>query len=208
MDLRSILDWSIAPRLKEAPGVVEVNSYGGELKTYQVALRPDALVAYGISLKDVFNVIAAGARIVALQRLEGDLRDVGDIVVGSQRDVPIVLQIAMADRPDLRARDYEIRRIAADIDLIRRLIVPNPVISGFVQRIADSPGNFIRVAGGTVGISVPLFDRVQAELTVLHGQKRRASYERAATNLTVEQQVRDSIVAYDAARWWVPPTTC
>ncbi len=71
MNLRSILDWSIAPRLNEAPGVVEVNSYGGELKTCQVALRPDALVAYGISLKDVFNVTAGGAPIVALQRLEG-----------------------------------------------------------------------------------------------------------------------------------------
>src|SRR5690349_22711133 len=32
MELRSILDWQIAPRLKEVPGVVEVNSYGGELK--------------------------------------------------------------------------------------------------------------------------------------------------------------------------------
>ena len=34
MELRSILDWQIAPRVKEVPGVVEVNSYGGELKTY------------------------------------------------------------------------------------------------------------------------------------------------------------------------------
>jgi heavy metal efflux system protein len=32
MELRSILDWRIAPRLKEVPGVVEVNSFGGELK--------------------------------------------------------------------------------------------------------------------------------------------------------------------------------
>ena len=46
MDLRSILDWQIAPRLKEVPGVVEVNSYGGELKTYEVQLRPD--VARGL----------------------------------------------------------------------------------------------------------------------------------------------------------------
>ena len=42
---------------------------------------------------------------------------------------------------------------------------------------------------------MPLFDRKQEELTALHGQQRRASYECAATNLTVEQQVRDSIVA-------------
>ena len=36
MELRSILDWQIAPRLKEVPGVVEINSFGGELKTYEV----------------------------------------------------------------------------------------------------------------------------------------------------------------------------
>ena len=55
MELRSILDWQIAPRLKEVPGVVEINSYGGELKTYEVELRPEALVAYGLSLQDVFH---------------------------------------------------------------------------------------------------------------------------------------------------------
>jgi cobalt-zinc-cadmium resistance protein CzcA len=70
MELRSILDWQVAPRLKEVPGVVEVNSYGGELKTYEVQLRPDALVAYGIKLEDVFhalennNVSAGGGYII------------------------------------------------------------------------------------------------------------------------------------------------
>src|SRR5580704_15395136 len=59
MDLRSILDWQIAPRLKEVPGVVEINSFGGELKTYEVELRPEALVAYGLSLQDVFHALEA-----------------------------------------------------------------------------------------------------------------------------------------------------
>ena len=57
MELRSILDWQIAPRLKEVPGVVEINSYGGQLKTYEVELRPEALVAYGLSLQDVFHAL-------------------------------------------------------------------------------------------------------------------------------------------------------
>jgi len=110
------------------------------------------------------------------------------------------LQIAMADRPDLRSRDYEIKRVAADIALTRRLIIPNPVISGFVERSADSPGQFIRVLGGTVGVTIPLFDRKQAELTALNGEQRRASYQRTATQLDIEQQVRDALAAYDAAR--------
>src|SRR5579885_3060330 len=57
MELRSILDWQIAPRLKAVHGVVEVNSFGGELKTYEVELRPDALVSYGLKLQDVFQAL-------------------------------------------------------------------------------------------------------------------------------------------------------
>lgn len=106
MDLRSILDWEIAPRLKEVPGVVEVNSYGGELKTYEVAIRPEALVAYGISLEDVFralernNASAGGGYIVHSGEQEvirgsgliRNLTDVGDIVVGSRGGVPIYIR--------------------------------------------------------------------------------------------------------------------
>ena len=44
MDLRSILEWDIAFKLRSVPGVVEVNSYGGELKTYEVQIDPDKLV--------------------------------------------------------------------------------------------------------------------------------------------------------------------
>ncbi len=51
MDLRSILEWDIAFKLRSVPGVVEVNSYGGELKTYEVQIDPDKLVSYNISLE-------------------------------------------------------------------------------------------------------------------------------------------------------------
>ena len=36
MELRTIVDWDIAPKMRLVPGVVEINSQGGELKTYQV----------------------------------------------------------------------------------------------------------------------------------------------------------------------------
>ena len=57
MDLRSILEWDIAPRLKSVPGVVEINSFGGELKTYEVQLEPERLVQYGVSLEQLFEAI-------------------------------------------------------------------------------------------------------------------------------------------------------
>ena len=57
MDLRSILDWQIAFRLRSAPGVVEVNSYGGELKTYEIQLDPNLLVSHRVSLDMVFDAL-------------------------------------------------------------------------------------------------------------------------------------------------------
>jgi cobalt-zinc-cadmium resistance protein CzcA len=106
MELRSILDWRIAPRLKEVPGVVEVNSFGGELKTYEVQIRPETLVAYKLTLKDVFhaleknNLSGGGGYIIhngEQQVIRGaglvtSLTDIGNIVVGTRNGVPVYIR--------------------------------------------------------------------------------------------------------------------
>jgi len=62
MALRTILDWTISYQLRGVPGVVEVNSFGGELKTYQVTLSPERLAAYGIAVGEVFEALRASNR--------------------------------------------------------------------------------------------------------------------------------------------------
>ncbi|MGH7859142.1 MAG: efflux RND transporter permease subunit, partial [Candidatus Binatia bacterium] len=62
MELRTQLDWVVNYQLRSVPGVVEVNSFGGELKTYQATLDPDRLVAYGLSVADVSRALAANNR--------------------------------------------------------------------------------------------------------------------------------------------------
>jgi cobalt-zinc-cadmium resistance protein CzcA len=98
MELRSILDWDVAFRLKSVPGVVEVNAIGGELKTYEVQIDPKRLIAYKIPLAKVFEAVeknnanAGGAYIEKNQeqyliRGEGlveSLDDIGNIVVATQ----------------------------------------------------------------------------------------------------------------------------
>ena len=97
MELRSILEWDIAFKLRSVPGVVEINTYGGELKTYEVQLDPDKLVAFNVSLDQVFtaleknNANTGGAFIERAQeqyviRGEGlveSLSDVDNIVVAT-----------------------------------------------------------------------------------------------------------------------------
>ncbi len=57
MQLREILDWQIANQLRGVPGVVEVNTFGGELRTYEVQLDPRKLQNYGISIGDVIEAL-------------------------------------------------------------------------------------------------------------------------------------------------------
>jgi heavy metal efflux system protein len=90
MELRSILDWDIGFKLRSVPGVVEVNGFGGELKTYEVQIDPDKLVSYNVSLAQVFTALeennrnAGGAYIEKAQeqyviRGEGLVETLGDV---------------------------------------------------------------------------------------------------------------------------------
>ena len=62
MELRDILDWNVNYQLRSVPGVVEVNSFGGELRAYQVSLDPDRLKSLGVSLGRVFEAVEENNR--------------------------------------------------------------------------------------------------------------------------------------------------
>jgi CzcA family heavy metal efflux pump len=53
MDLRTFADWTLRPRLLGVPGVAKVDTFGGEVEQIQVRVRPDRLLAYGLSIDDV-----------------------------------------------------------------------------------------------------------------------------------------------------------
>lgn len=106
MDLRTILDWQIKPRLRTVPGVIEVNSFGGREKQYQVVVDPNRLVSHGLSLSHVIealqknNANAGGAyleqggeqhllRGVGLIESE---RDIENIVVASSQGTPLYIR--------------------------------------------------------------------------------------------------------------------
>ena len=59
MQLRTLLDWEIVPKLRNVPGVVEVNTMGGELKQFQVIADRARLKAQGLSLGDVVDALRA-----------------------------------------------------------------------------------------------------------------------------------------------------
>ena len=97
MELRTILDWYVNYQVRSVRGIVEVNSFGGELKTYQVTIDPNRLIAYGLTTGDVLEALEHNNRNVGggyiahqgeqyLIRGEGlveTLEDIGRIVLAS-----------------------------------------------------------------------------------------------------------------------------
>lgn len=56
-DLRTMQDWIVARQLYGTPGIVEVNSFGGQLKQYEVAVNPERLRAMDVSIPEVFAAL-------------------------------------------------------------------------------------------------------------------------------------------------------
>lgn len=105
-DLRTIQDWVVKRQLSGIKGVVEINTWGGFLKQYEIAINPSSLKAMNITTADVFtaleknNSIAGGAYIEKVNqsyfiRGEGkvnSLEDIGNIVVTNTNGLPVYIK--------------------------------------------------------------------------------------------------------------------
>src|SRR5690242_4574475 len=58
MDLKTIQDWTLEKQFKSVPNVVDVVSFGGITREYQVAIDPDKLVSYGLTIGQVEQQLA------------------------------------------------------------------------------------------------------------------------------------------------------
>lgn len=58
IEQRTLQEWVIKPQLRTVPGVADVNSFGGYERQYQVVVRPEALVKYNLTLRNVFEAVA------------------------------------------------------------------------------------------------------------------------------------------------------
>jgi heavy metal efflux system protein len=105
-DLRTIQDWVIKRRLSGINGVVEINSWGGYLKQYEVAIHPTQLIALNITLMEVFSALEANNNISGGSYIEktnqsyfirGDgqvksVDDIENIVIKNTNGTPILIK--------------------------------------------------------------------------------------------------------------------
>src|SRR5580700_4959478 len=103
MELKSLEDWRLEKEFKSVPGVVDVASFGGATREYQVRVDPDKLIAYGLSISQVEQQLTnnnqnAGGSFIEQGEQQVNVREVGlyrsvhdieDTVLKSQNGAPV-----------------------------------------------------------------------------------------------------------------------
>ena len=105
-ELYTIQDWVIDRQFKSVPGVADVNSFGGEERSFEISVNPDLLLKYGLSSIDVYNAVAKSninvggdiiekngqAYVVRGIGLLNNIDEINNIIVTKIKNVPILVK--------------------------------------------------------------------------------------------------------------------
>ena len=106
MELRTIQDWIVKRQMALVPGVVEVNAFGGYVKQYEVAINPNKLKSFGITMNQVFEALKANnantggayieknhqANFIRGEGLARSIEDLENTVVTTQNGSPVLVR--------------------------------------------------------------------------------------------------------------------
>jgi cobalt-zinc-cadmium resistance protein CzcA len=183
MDLKSIEDWTVEKSLKSVPNIVDVSSFGGPTREYQVRLDPNKLIAYGLSLSQVEQQLAnnnvnAGGSFIQEGLQQINIREVGlvdrvhdiqETVITTKNGTPVrVKDIAVVEQgPKIRLGQFAraIHRedgkiidnddVVSGIVLLRKGAVGETALQGVHDKV-DELNNHILPPGVKI---VPFLDR-------------------------------------------------
>jgi cobalt-zinc-cadmium resistance protein CzcA len=110
MELKSLEDWVIEKNFKAVPNIVDVSSFGGPTREYQVRVDPDKMVSYGLSLAQLEQQLTnnnanAGGSFIEAGLQEVDIQEVG--LVRDVRDVENTVIMTKSGTP-LRVKDIAV----------------------------------------------------------------------------------------------------
>lgn len=105
-ELRTIQDWIIKPQLTGTPGVAEVNTLGGKLKQYEIAVEPDRLKSMNTTISEIFEALetnnenTGGAYIdkkpyayfIRGVGMVSSIEDIEKIVIKNENGIPILVR--------------------------------------------------------------------------------------------------------------------
>jgi len=156
MDLRTIQDWIVKRQLTLLDGVVEINSFGGYIKQYEVAINPEKLNAMNVSISEVYealarnNVNTGGAyieknKMANFIRGEGLVRTIDDIEnvsIRNENGIPVLIRdiaekVHFGHQVRYGAFTQDGREAVGGIIMMLKGSNPNAVIQNVIERMAE-----------------------------------------------------------------------
>ena len=135
-ELKTLQDWVIERKLRSVPGVADIVSFGGEVKTYEVQVNPNQLATYGVSSLELFNAISNSnvnvggdviergpqAYVVRGIGLINNTREIADIVVKNIHGTPILVRNLATVHESCQPRLGQVGRDGQD-DVVEGIVV-------------------------------------------------------------------------------------
>lgn len=157
MELRTIQDWIVRRQLLDVKGVAEVSSFGGYLKQYEVAVIPEKLMAYNITIGDVFTALetnnqnTGGSYIekgptilfIRTEGLVGGMEDIQNVVVKNlPNGMPLLIrdvgEVRLGSAPRYGAMTYNgEQEVSGAVVMMLKGENSNEVIKNIKERITQ-----------------------------------------------------------------------
>lgn len=153
-ELRVIQDWVVRPLLRMVPGVTEINSFGGQVKQYEVVIDPDKLKSLALTIRDVYEAVASNNKTSGAGYIEHrdeqymvrglglakNMEDLKDIVITSRAGTPIhlhdVAQIGIGGEPRQGATTYDGKgEVVAGIVMMLKGASGKEVVAGVKKKV-------------------------------------------------------------------------
>jgi cobalt-zinc-cadmium resistance protein CzcA len=115
--LRTLQDWVVRPQLRTVAGVTEVNSIGGWVREIHVTPRPERLVAYGLSFRDLLAAIARNNANVGAGYIERNGEQVLVRAPGQLAELEDVRRIVLSSHAGVPVRIADVAEVAAGREL-------------------------------------------------------------------------------------------
>ncbi|MBZ9630411.1 CusA/CzcA family heavy metal efflux RND transporter [Salegentibacter sp. LM13S] len=155
-ELRTIQDWLVKRQLTLLEGVVEVNSFGGSIKQYEVAINPEKLNSMGVSISDVYEALARNnvntggayieknkmANFIRGEGLVRSLDDIRKISITTENGIPITIgdvaeQVHFGSQVRYGAFTQDGEEAVGGIIMMLKGANPNAVIQNVKARMAE-----------------------------------------------------------------------
>ena len=135
-ELKTLQDWVIERKLRSVPGVADIVSFGGEVKTFEVSVNPNLLSTYGVSSLELYQALAnsnvnvggdviernSQAYVVRGIGLLNNIQEIGDIVVKNVNGTPILVRNLADVHESCQPRLGQVGRDGED-DVVEGIVV-------------------------------------------------------------------------------------